>query len=577
MFDRHEQRTTELHQNNRDGGDNVGRDKIIHNHLYGSVDYQQLVDDIRDREDLLAGIAPDKIDLRLKQSAKLEELNRRLEDFKANVFRLHELFTRIPINTERLRKAKAYFDKGEFREADAVLKAEDIQQDVERLHKEKGAVKERLVAIEQDLEGRANEYLLKARLSLLNPVKEGEDRFQRTEQWFEQALKTARTAEVLFEYVVFLYEHNAFGRGEPLCQEALKMCRREKNAESNTFFSSVATTLNNLAALHQRTHDYGLALKEYEEALKIFRILVEVEPKEFQSGLALILNNLGELHRVTNIFDLSAGAFEEALQIRRTLAKENLKEFDSDVVQTLNNLALLHADMQDYIPALKGYEEALEISRRLTKTDPDTFCPNVAMILNNIALLHADMEDYAPALKEYEEALKIRRTLAKIEPKAFLPDVAMTLNNIAILYYETEEYGPALGNYEETLQVFRSLAKAEPKAFIPNVAMTLNNLALLHSEVQDFDSALQEFEEALKLYGSLAARELKVFAQGLVETLLNLSLFYIQAVPDKAKSVDYAQEARDILIPLCQQAPHLQNYLDKAEQVLAANKAKPEE
>jgi tetratricopeptide (TPR) repeat protein len=132
-------------------------------------------------------------------------------------------------------------------------------------------------------------------------------------------------------------------------------------------------------------------------------------------------------------------------------------------------------------------------------------------------------------LKEYEEALKIRRSLAEAEPKTFLPKVAMTLNNLAVLHYQTQEYGPALKEYEEALKIRRSLAEAEPKAFLEDMA----------------------------------------------QTLFNLSIFYLHAMPDKAKSAAYAQEARDILIPLCKQAPHLQQYLDAAEQLLAANDAAP--
>lgn len=52
-----------------------------------------------------------------------------------------------------------------------------------------------------------------------------------------------------------------------------------------------------------------------------------------------------------------------------------------------------------------------------------------------------------------------------------------------------------------------------------------------------------------------------------------MSIFYLQDVPDKTKSIAYAQEARDILTLLCQQMPHLQNYLDAAEEVLKRNKA----
>ena len=62
----------------------------------------------------------------------------------------------------------------------------------------------------------------------------------------------------------------------------------------------------------------------------------------------------------------------------------------------------------------------------------------------------------------------------------------------------------------------------------------------------------------------------------MANTLINLSIFHLQAVPDKTKSMAYAQEAQDILIPLCKRAPHLQDYLDMAEEVLEDNKAKPD-
>ena len=418
-------------------GDNIARDKIINNYLLGSVDYQQLMAEIKDSEELLAGIATERTDLRLKQSAKLEELRKQLEDFKAQVFRIYEQITRIPINTERLRRAKEHFEKGEFREADAVLKAEEIERDVERLKLEQTAAKDKLAAIEQDLADRANEFLLKAQLSLVTPLAEGEDRFRRTEGCFTQALAAARTAEALFAYAYFLHQNNAFSKAEPL----------------------------------------------YQEALQQVRSLAEAEPKAFLKGVA----------------------------------------------NTLNNLAILHADTQAYGPALKEYEEALKIRRSLAEAEPKAFLPYVATTLNNLAILHRQTQDYGPALKEFEEALKLYRSLAEAEPKAFLQYVARTLNNLAVLHYQTQAYGPALKEYEEALKLYRSLAEAEPKAFLKDVAQTLNNL----------------------------------------------SIFYLYHMPDKAKSVAYAQEARDNLIPLCKQVPHLQGDLDKAEQLLAANKAKP--
>jgi hypothetical protein len=80
----------------------------------------------------------------------------------------------------------------------------------------------------------------------------------------------------------------------------------------------------------------------------------------------------------------------------------------------------------------------------------------------------------------------------------------------------------------------------------------------------------------LKIKRELAAKESGAFSQTLAETLLNLSIYYLQAVPDKDKSVAYAQEVRDILQSLIKQAPHLQNYLDMAEQLLEDNKTQPD-
>lgn len=82
-------------------------------------------------------------------------------------------------------------------------------------------------------------------------------------------------------------------------------------------------------------------------------------------------------------------------------------------------------------------------------------------------------------------------------------------------------------------------------------------------------------QEALKIRRGLAKKAPRAFNQAVATTLLNLSIFYLQAMPDKDKSVAYAQEAREILKSLIKQAPHLQYHLDVAERLLKRNKAKP--
>ena len=54
-------------------------------------------------------------------------------------------------------------------------------------------------------------------------------------------------------------------------------------------------------------------------------------------------------------------------------------------------------------------------------------------------------------------------------------------------------------------------------------------------------------------------------------TLINLSIFYLQAVPQREKSVALAQEAIELLRPFYQEAPYLEKYLATAFWVLREN------
>ncbi|MCI5131527.1 MAG: hypothetical protein D3904_08370 [Candidatus Electrothrix sp. EH2] len=65
-----------IHQTNSGGGDNVAGNKIVNQLLPKSAEYKRLEQELKDAEELLAGIAEDKIELRLKQAAKVKELRK---------------------------------------------------------------------------------------------------------------------------------------------------------------------------------------------------------------------------------------------------------------------------------------------------------------------------------------------------------------------------------------------------------------------------------------------------------------------------------------------------------------------
>ena len=130
-----------------------------------------------------------------------------------------------------------------------------------------------------------------------------------------------------------------------------------------SFLPNVATTLNNLAVLHQNKNEIAIAEQEYQEALQIRRELAVENPRSFLPDVATTLNNLAVLHKNENA--IAEQEYQEALQIYRELAVENPRSFLPDVAMTLINLSIFYFQAQsDLEKSLALAQEVLEISRQ---------------------------------------------------------------------------------------------------------------------------------------------------------------------------------------------------------------------
>jgi tetratricopeptide (TPR) repeat protein len=536
--------------------------------LNQSLDYQNLKRRIeKKQQDIAIFQKVEETERAIEADGELQQLLKQLEQLKESVFLLYETFTKIEINTERLRQAKAYFDLGQFREADAILKAEDINADLDKLISRGQQLETEQRQIEASKTQIADEFLIKARLWAT--FYDEKDWFVRVCEYFEGALRATRTAEILFEYAVFLQKHNQFKEALPLYAEALGICRQLAATNPQSYLPDVATSLNNLAVLHKNLNEYETALGEYEEALEIYRQLAASNPQSYLPYVATSLNNLANLHYGLNQYERALGEYEEALKIRRQLAASNPQTYLPDVASTLNNLAVLNQALNEYETALGEYEEALEIRRQLAASNPQSYLPDVASTLNNLANLHSDHNEYETALGEYEEALEIRKQLAATNPQSFLPDVAMTLNNLAILNKTLNKYETALEDYEGALKIYRQLVGCNPQSFLIYIADILNNLAVLHKALSEYETALGEYKEALEIYAQLAATNPQTYLPKEAMIKINLSIFYLESVCDRQKSIALANEALTILQPFLS-IPMFQQYAAAAQQVLDA-------
>ena len=315
-----------------------------------SAQYQDMLDQLNTLEKLFSRITEQEAEERVELSQKINQQKQVIEQFRRDVLQLAEQFNRIEINTDRLRRAKEFFDKGEFDEARAVLEME-----LEQMQDEQA----RLLAKREEyetgtlpkLKSNSEEFFILAmstRSHYANP-----NWFADSCEYFERSIKSDANQENVFGYAVFLQNHNKFTEAERYYQQLLTGLV----SEMPRFMK--AMTLNNLAVLHKAKNEYGPALKEYEEALTIHRRLAEANPAAYLPYVATTLNNLAILHSDKNEYESALGEYEEALAIRRELARVNPATYLPDVAMTLINHSIFY--LRDQTNREKSIEDAVEV------------------------------------------------------------------------------------------------------------------------------------------------------------------------------------------------------------------------
>jgi len=108
------------------------------------------------------------------------------------------------------------------------------------------------------------------------------------------------------------------------------------------------------------------------------------------------------------------------------------------------------------------------------------------------------------------------------------------------------------------------LAEANPQTYLPHVAMTLNSLATLQQATKEFPAAEAGYQQALAIRRRLADANPQTYLPDVAMSAVNMSIFYLQAVPDKGKSLAYAKEALVAALPFMGFVPFAQTSANKA-------------
>jgi len=401
-----------------------------------SYQYNELVEQLKTNERLFARTPETETQERLQISQKIDDLKHSIEQFKRDVLQLAEQFNRVDINTERLRRAKEFFDEGQFGEAQAVLEGE-----IEQLQDEQTRLLVKRDAYETDtlpkLKSNAEQFFILGLLTQLDYA--NPNWFPDACRYFESSISSYSTKDSVFHYAIFCWRHNRIAEAEELYEKYL----RDFAAEISTV--ERANALNNLGLLHWDSNEHQRGLAECEEALRLYEDFSNNNPPACLFEVAGTLINIALFH---NELGENSKALEEnqrALGIFRELAEKS-SDYLLNVAKILNNLGIINTHTKNHGQALAQLKESLEIYRSFAKarSQEDTFM--TATVLHNLGVLYCDTGEYENALEAYKQAASIRLIAARINPSVYLPEASCTLSNLAFYFYE---YVP---NREESLE-----------------------------------------------------------------------------------------------------------------------------
>jgi hypothetical protein len=232
----------------QDGIGNIGLQNISNSNvditqiLGKSFEYQNLCEQLETHEKLFALIPEDDLGERLKVSKKVNQFKDLIRQFKEDVLRLAEQFEKIEINSERIKQAKEFFDKGEIGEARAILEADIEQMNDDHLYLIYRREKFENEILPQ-LKNNSDEFYILA-LSKQTDYADA-DWFANTCTYFEKSIAAFPVKKNVFQYALFLQNHNQFSKAESYYQKYLT------DFSDSIDLSDRAMTLNNLGNLHK--------------------------------------------------------------------------------------------------------------------------------------------------------------------------------------------------------------------------------------------------------------------------------------------------------------------------------------
>lgn|GEM_PF-5774111 len=345
-------------------------------------------------------------------------------------------------------KAMEYIDAGDYEAAKEMLSDPLWEMDLQEAMKLSCLSKERI-----------SEYISGKRLYIQTLQAEGitKEKEQKVIDIFETLSAIVRDnhmdLDVLYDYAVFLQNHNRHEEAIPILQrnireleldgdpsteladseymlacilykinripesidlhkKALKI--REKFSRAGTFEDKrkLGSSCYQLGYLYSRTGESRLAETLYDRAQLLYKELLEQRPKDRDTlkDYALTLNNLAMLYQQDESFEEAKAHHLQAMQIRKQLAaSKKVPDLGFLAMSYLNYARFIEKTDSDSQEAEQYFNKAISLYRELSEKDTKYYRDTaIAQFYYAEALAKKDKE---AALHVHREALKTREEL----------------------------------------------------------------------------------------------------------------------------------------------------------------------
>ncbi|WP_165864954.1 tetratricopeptide repeat protein [Rufibacter latericius] len=433
---------------------------------------------------------------------RLEERRTAAEEelaaLKREVIKLAESFS-MARSTERLMLAMSYVEAGDFRKASEVLEERKMVSELDALLEEQERLRQRKEGNAKLLRDKASEFLIKAQLTNLDFKLP--NRFQKAKELYRKSLSAERNSKNLFDFALFLQEHNELNEARALYQEALEQLRELAKSDPSAYCPKIGDTLNNL-------------------------------------GNLLVKNNQP---------DEAELAYREALDVREDLAKEN-QELLPRLAESLNNYGNFLEENGKLPEAERSYRKSLEIRRELAANAPDTYLPRVAETLNGLGLLFVSKGEPGKADEAFREAIDLYVQYMDAIP-SLMSNMAGTLVNLGNLLTDHRKFEPARLIFDSAIEACQELVSRNRQTHLPLLVTTLLGQMRLFIGEFNLIEAEKAGLSAINNCRELAGQAPQAFLPQLAVIAKNMSGFYLNYAVDRGKSLAYAQEAARSALP----------------------------